>query len=285
VRAALAEVGPVVTVSRDGDRADVCADLSTVAPDRLAALIRSASPDAVVNCAGVTDGTPPEQVAGNVVAVAALVAAWERAAPAARLVHLGSAAEYGGGPAERPVGEDAPTRPVSSYGVTKLAGTALVRAAADRGRPATVLRVFNPLGPGTPTSLLPGRLVERLRLAAVTGERATSGPLDGHRDFVDARDVASAVLAAATASVPVPDVLNVAAGRAVALRDLAETAARLAGVAPPVESRPEASARSATVTWQQADVRRIGATLGWTPAIALEQSLVDMFAGYAVRAS
>ena len=66
----------------------------------------------------------------------------------ARLVHLGSAAEYGRGPGRAPVREDEPARPVGPYGVTKLAGTRLVELARTAGLPAVVLRVFNPVGPG-----------------------------------------------------------------------------------------------------------------------------------------
>ena len=267
VHRVLAGVGAVVAP----DRATL--DL-TSGPDSIGSVIHAVAPDAVVNCTGVTDGTAAQFTAGNVVAVADLLAAWERHAPGARLVHLGSAAEYGAVQVGRPVTEDTPPNPMSGYGWSKLAGTGLVRSAYDRGLPATVLRVFNPLGPGTPAYLLPGRLVAALRQAAVTGEPATAGSLDGYRDFVDARDVATAVLAAATATSG--GILNVAGGKAVALRDFAALAAELAGVAPPTETAPLGSTRSATVSWQQADLTAIRSTVGWAPEISLEKSLVDM---------
>jgi nucleoside-diphosphate-sugar epimerase len=270
----LAGSGPVVTVSRTA--ADVQLNLSSAGPGRIGDVLRDVQPDAVVNCAGVTNGTAEELAAGNVVAVADLLAAWQRERPTARLVHLGSAAEYGAVPPGRPISEDTPANPTSGYGHSKLAGTELVRSAHGRGLAATVLRVFNPLGPGTPATLLPGRLVAQLRHAAESGERARVGPLDAYRDFVDARDVAAAVLAAATATGPVPAVLNVAGGVAVGLRDFAALAAGIAGVEPPIEEVRGDAARSAAVSWQQADLTRIAGSIGWVPLIPLITSLLDM---------
>jgi NDP-hexose 4-ketoreductase len=275
VRTRLAD-DPAVTVlpaARSGDVRHV--DLAESGPAELWALLRETAPDVVVNCAGVTGGDAVARAGGNVVGVAHLLAALDRHGRPVRLVHLGSAAEYGAVPAGRPVPETYPAQPVSAYGMSKLAGTELVLAARRQGRPATVLRVFNPIGPGTPQSLLPGRLVASLRRSAETGERARLGRLDGHRDLVDVRDVAAAVAAAATAAGPLPGVLNVGSGRATALRDLAGLAAKAAGVPPPLEE-DVGSPRSAAVTWQQADIAATAAALGWRPTYPLAASLGDM---------
>jgi nucleoside-diphosphate-sugar epimerase len=267
---------PGVTVVPAGRSGDVLrVDLAEAGPAELWAMLREVAPDVVVNCAGVTDGDAVAMAAGNVVAVAHLLAGLNRLGRPVRLVHLGSAAEYGAVPLGRPVPESAPAQPVSAYGMSKLAGTELVRAAHRQGRSATVLRVFNPIGPGTPASLLPGRLVAALQRAATTGVRARLGRLDGHRDFVDVRDVAAAVATAARVTGPLPGVLNLGSGRATALRDLAELAAQAAGVLPPLEE-DRGSARSATLSWQQADIGAATAALGWRPTYPLAASLGDM---------
>jgi NDP-hexose 4-ketoreductase len=252
-------------------------DLAMAGPSELVSLLWETTPDVVVNCAGSTNGDAAAMARSNVVAVANLIAALDRYHRPVRLVHLGSAAEYGVVPAGRPVPETFPAQPVSAYGMSKLAGTELVLAARRRGRSATVLRVFNPVGPGTPGTLLPGRLVEALRRSAETGERARLGRLDGHRDFVDARDVATAVGAAALAEGPLPALFNVGSGRATGLRDLAALAAKAVGVEPPLEEDGAGgSSRSAAVSWQQADIGAATTALGWRPAYSLESSLRDM---------
>ncbi|MFH0252150.1 NAD-dependent epimerase/dehydratase family protein, partial [Streptomyces chitinivorans] len=165
---------------------DLAVDLATAAPAELASLIRQVRPDAVVNCAGAVGGDALHLTGVNARGPAALCAALREAAPGARLVHLGSAAEYGPGTPGRPLAEDHPTRPVGLYGAAKLAGTLAVTGS---GLDAVVLRVFNPVGPGAPAASLPGRLAAELRRAGPDGV-VRVGDLSAHRDFVDARDVA-----------------------------------------------------------------------------------------------
>jgi nucleoside-diphosphate-sugar epimerase len=260
----------VVTVSRSPGAGDVCLDLATAAPADLAELIGKEAPDAVVNCGGATRGDPAELVSGNVVAVANLVGAL--ASAPVRLVQLGSAAEYGKVPPGKPVTESAEPRPAGPYGVTKLAGTEIVRAARLN---AVVLRVFNPIGPGMPASTLAGRIAAGLRGGDA---EVRVGSLAAHRDFVDVRDVADAVLTAVRAPGPLPPVLNVGSGRATPLREVADSLAECAGPGRRIaEDAAGGSARSAEVPWQRADIGAIGRALGWAPTIDLSTSLRDLW--------
>jgi nucleoside-diphosphate-sugar epimerase len=260
----------VVTVSRSPGMGDLCLDLAAATPAEVAKLIQEEAPDAVVNCGGVTRADPAEMVSGNVVAVANLVAAL--ASAPVRLVHLGSAAEYGHVPVGHPVTESTDPSPVGPYGVTKLAGTEIVRAAR---LDAVALRVFNPIGPGMPASTLAGRVAAGLRS---DDAEVRVGSLAAHRDFVDVRDVADAILAAAGAPGPLPPVLNVGSGRATPLRDVVTCLAEIAGPGRPiVEEATGGSARSAEVSWQQADLGAVERALGWAPATDLATSLRDLW--------
>src|ERR1700729_2473950 len=169
-------------------------DLAEDDPARIAAALAAVAPDAVVNCAGATAGDPGTLAAANVSATFALVKAMLVTRLPARLVHLGSAAEYGSTEPGVPVSERTAPRPAGEYGVTKLAGTRLVELAVSAGLDGVTLRVFNPVGPGAPQTRLPGRLVAELHRALDQGTDVRLGSLDAVRDFVDARDVADAVL-------------------------------------------------------------------------------------------
>jgi nucleoside-diphosphate-sugar epimerase len=258
-----------VSEARTKGAADLC-----VEPHSLAEVLRAVRPAAVLNCSGAVSGSPSELVDGNVLAVAEIVDA-VRAHPC-RLVHLGSAAEYGAVPPGVPVTEGAAPNPVGAYGVTKLAGTSLVLGLPD----AVVLRVFNPIGPGSPSSSLLGRITAQLSLHGHAGGRLQSrtvirvGDLGAVRDFVDVRDVADAVLAAAGAEAR--GVLNVGSGHATLTRDLVR---ELVGLVPGAELLEEGggSERSGGVPWQQADIRAIGAALGWRPAHRVSDTLTDLW--------
>ncbi|MFF3323915.1 NAD-dependent epimerase/dehydratase family protein [Streptomyces sp. NPDC002889] len=252
--------------------ADLRIDL-TADPEVLGEVLLRAAPDAVVNCAGRVAGSAVQLTDVNARGPAALCEALCEALPAARLVHLGSAAEYGPTDPGVPVAESAATRPLSPYGATKLAGTVAVTSS---GLEAVVLRVFNPVGPGAPAAGLPGRLTAQLRRAAADGT-VRVGDLSAHRDFVDVRDVADAVARAATAPGPLPPVLNVGSGRATAVRELAHSLVRVAGFAGQLDEGGTGSARSTAVSWQCADITAAGGALDWQPRRTLAESLADLW--------
>ena len=94
----------------------------------------------------------------------------------ARLVHIGSAAEYGPGAIGQPVAETTPPRPLSPYGIAKLAATSS-SASRPGGRRGVAgsrgLRVFNALGPDMPPGTLPSTALRRLTDALASSRRGS----------------------------------------------------------------------------------------------------------------
>lgn len=262
----------------DGNRIvplDLLGDLES-----LAEALGRIDPDVIVNCAGRTRGDEAQLHAANVESVERLLAALQLAELRPRLIHIGSAAEYGVATENAPVAEDAETRPAAPYGASKLAGTELVRAARARGEvDAVVLRVFNAVGPGMPPDTLAGAALERLRAAVATrAPRVEMGPLDAVRDFVDVRDIAAAVAAAARARPLPPPIVNVGTGRPSTARELVEALARRLGFSGEIAETKQGSSRSASVSWMVADVSAAERHLGWRAAHDLDSiaaSLVD----------
>src|SRR3989442_10595861 len=78
-----------------GSAAGIRHDLVRDGEDALVQVLRTVRPDAVVNAAGRLAGSDAELVEANVLSTARLLGAVRTAAPDARLVLLGSAAEYG----------------------------------------------------------------------------------------------------------------------------------------------------------------------------------------------
>jgi NDP-hexose 4-ketoreductase len=293
LRRALAGSGTghtVLTAGRSGGwslRLDLAADPA----ERVGSLIAAAAPDVVVNCAGATSGGADVLAAANLTAVHTLLTALlgtertgDGSRPCPRLVHIGSAAEYGLVADGVPVTEDTVPRPAALYGATKLGGTRLVELARTAGLDAVVLRVFNMVGAGAPEDTLPGAAAAQLRQLGQLGRLGDGGslklgPLDAVRDFVDARDVADAVLAAATAPTLPHAIVNIGSGTGVPSRDLVRQLLAVTGLAVTVHEDAPGSARSAGLGWQQADISRAGRDLGWRPRRDLAESVLDLWRG------
>jgi NDP-hexose 4-ketoreductase len=270
----------VITAGRSqlpDSRSHVLLDLAAGEPAALARLLSGVAPDAVVNCAGATAGDVGTLAAVNVTGTAALVRALRMTGRPIRLVHLGSAAEYQPSEPGTTVAETAPSRPPSAYGATKLAATRLVELGRAAGLDAVVLRVFNPVGPGAPDTILPGRVATELHRALSTGTEAVFGSLDAVRDFVDARDVADAALAAVTVPVLGAPVINVGSGVGAPARTLVQELVAISGYLGPVRETAHGSPHSAALSWQQADIRRAARELGWRPRHDLRTSLADLW--------
>ncbi|SDN66887.1 NAD-dependent epimerase/dehydratase family protein [Allokutzneria albata] len=276
----------VVTVARSAlseSPGHVPFDLGLADVGALRGLITAAAPDVVINCVGAAGGSVTALAESNVELPARIVRALLECPKPPRLVHLGSAAEYGRGEIGVPVTEDTPPAPVGAYGLSKLAGTRAVGLGRAAGLDTVVLRVFNPIGPGSPTSGLAGRAAAEIIRARRQYDGIRLGPLDVIRDFVDARDVARAVFAAATTPSDA-EILNVGSGVGTPAEGLVAELARIAGHTGPVSQEDRGPERPADVPWQRADVSEIGRVLGWRPEHDLTDSLTALWREVACHA-
>jgi NDP-hexose 4-ketoreductase len=301
IQTVAAAAGHTVLTAGRSDGWSLRLDLAADSAAHVGSLIADAAPDVVVNCAGATAGGADVLAAANITAVHTLVtallaiaggeapagtagqpAAGARRAP--RLVHIGSAAEYGAIAADAigvPVAEDAVPRPAGLYGVTKLGGTRLVQLARTAGLDAVVLRLFNVVGAGATADTLPGAAAAQLRQLGehARGGSLKLGPLGAVRDFVDARDAADAVLAAVVAPALPHAVVNVGSGVGVQARDLIRQLIAVAGLDVTVHEDAAGSARTAGLSWQQADITRAEADLDWRPRRDLAETVRDLWMG------
>ncbi|WP_405872864.1 NAD-dependent epimerase/dehydratase family protein [Streptomyces sp. NBC_00005] len=248
-------------------------DLVAAEPARVAELVGRHRADVVVNAAGAVWGvTQAEMDLGNRDLVHRLIAAGPP-----RLIQLGSVHEYGPVP-RTAITEATPTAPVTPYGRSKLAGA---RALLDSGTNGLVLRVSNVSGPGTSAVSLLGMVAAHL--AARSAEPLRLAPLLAHRDFVDVRDLADAVVAAAASEVT-GRVVNIGGGEATSVRDLVARLVALDGRGAGIVQAPVAGGRPPEAEWQRMDVSLARTLLGWRPRRSLEESLRDLLSS-AVRAA
>lgn len=277
VTAALAErsIERLVVTRRREPNFDTAIDLAVAPQANIDEMVRRYRPTAVINCSGAVRGSAEEMMRGNVTVVSNLLAALTAHAPEARLVQLGSAAEYGAPETAAPMSERTPARPSSPYGYSKLAATELVLRAKSQGLSATVLRIFNVSGPQSPTSTMLGNLIARLQ----ESDTITLDSVDGWRDYVDVRDVADAAVNAAISPAQPPGVVNIGRGEAVRTGDWVEQLLEISGTGARLEVRQdpelEHKASAGQVAWQCADISLARQSLDWAPSVALADSLRD----------
>jgi len=171
------------------------------------------------------------------------------------------------GECERPAREDDPRRPLSPYGIAKLAGEEYL-AGWNRlhGTRHTALRFANVYGPRQEAGLEGG--VVAIFLEAMAGGRETTIFGDGRqtRDFVHVDDVVRGVLLAPEKG----GVYNVGSGVETSVLELHERCRAVAGDSREPRRSPP---REGDVQRSVLDVSLAERELGWRPEISLDDGL------------
>jgi UDP-glucuronate 4-epimerase len=209
----------------------------------------------------------------NVLATQRVLEAAAAAGP--RVVFSSSSSVYG--EAERyPTREETELRPISPYGITKLACEHLVRAyTRSFGLDAVVLRYFNAYGPRQRPDMAFARVVNAL---AEGGTFELYGDGEQSRSFTYVGDVVDATVLAMERAAP--GVLNVGGGVEATLNEALALLERIAGRELDVR-RTEAVPGDQRRT--KADTTRIREQLGWEPRVGLEEGLRSQWAWASAR--
>lgn len=239
-------------------------------------------PTHIIHLAGISDGTGEDGARyyeAHLLTTGRLLDAARRSSREARIVIASSSAVYGATtPEENPLAEDRPLRPVTPYGVSKVAQEMAALQAHLAHQVWTVrVRTFNLIGPGQPPHLLVSGLARQVAQAEGEGQPITVrvGNLTPRRDYTDVRDAARAYLLLAERGEP-GAVYNVCAGRSTSVQECVELLARVAE-APVHVVQDEARRRRCEIPDQIGDSLRLERLTGWRPRIPLEQSVCDLF--------
>jgi GDP-4-dehydro-6-deoxy-D-mannose reductase len=197
-----------------------------------------------------------------------------RAAAVRRVVVVGSAEEYGRvDAADLPLREDAPLRPTTPYGVSKIAASYLaLQAYLAYGLDVIRVRAFSHTGPGQSDRFLVPALAGRVAAAErEQRDEIRAGSLDPVRDLSDVRDVVRAYRLLAehgTAGA----VYNVCSGSGVSVREIADHL--LAAARRPLRITVDPDlVRPVEVPRLVGDASRLRADTGWRPAYGLDETL------------
>ena len=204
-----------------------------------------------------------------------------RRRPGTGLTYVSSGGAVYGDAAVLPVREETPCHPVSPYGAAKLEAEGRVLAAMrDDGLEARILRVANAYGARQRPRTGQG-IVATMLCAAQSGAAVTVyGDGGAVRDFVDARDVALAVVALRAAPTA-PQVVNVGSGVGHRVLDVRSIVEAVTGARIEVRLEPR---RRSDVTAVVLDVARLSALVPWQPR-SLHDGVEDAWREVRSRAS
>lgn len=242
----------------------------------LRSVIRSHGVTRIVHAASIVGvaasaGDPGPALRVNILGAAAVFEA-AAAAGVERVVDI-SSEEYYGDFTEDPIPEDAPSAPVSPYGISKAAVERLGGYyARTRGLPYVAVRLCWVYGPGFPRARLPQPWLEDVR--AGRNSVLESGG-DQRIDFTYVDDAVRGVVSVLSAGRLAHAAYNIATGRGVSLTDLATEIHTLwpswqAKIGPgPLELAPGVpAARKGALS-----INRATTELGYHPEISLAEGL------------
>jgi UDP-glucose 4-epimerase len=187
-----------------------------------------------------------------------------------RVVYASSSSVYGD-EVTLPMKEDALPKPVSPYGVTKLAAEHLCQLYfVNHAVPTVSLRYFTVYGPRQ----RPDMGFNRFFSAVLDGHPVTQyGDGLQTRDFTFVADAVTATAAAAVLGVP-GGVYNIGGGSRVSLLEVFELIGRVSGRRVLIENQP---AQKGDMRDTYADTSKARKDLGFVPAVPLEAGLREMF--------
>ncbi len=221
---------------------------------------------------------PGETLSGNVLGQVNLFEAVRELDRPTRIHVAGSSEEYGLVlPADTPIREDCPLRPLSPYGVSKVAQDLLAYQYWQSYRLHVVrTRGFNHTGPRRGEVFVTSNFARQIA-EIEKGLRepvVLVGNLDSVRDFTDVRDMVQAYWLALDKGVP-GDVYNICSGRRHTARQVLDILLDLAHVQVTVQEDP-ARMRPSDVTLLVGDCSKFQSVTGWRPTIPFEVTLKDL---------
>lgn len=252
--------------------------VAAAAPERIYHLAAQSYPSESWDAPVVTMRT-------NVEGTINLLEAARQHSPTARIHIAGSSAQYGWvRPEETPIGEDHPQRPLSPYGVSKVAAELTgLQYTASYGLHIVVTRFFNQVGPhqGDRCSI---QTFCRQMVAIERGQQApvlAVGNMEPRRDFTHTTDTARG-LWLLLQHAPPGEVYNLCSGRATRIGDIVELVRERGQVAAEVRTDP-ARLRPVDEPLLQGDYRKLAAATGWQPQIAMGQIVDELLAYWRAR--
>lgn len=240
-------------------------------------LLKEYTPEVCIHCAGrasvgASIVNPHADFYTNAALTFEVLDALRQHAPACRFIFLSSAAAYGN-PKNLPISEAHSVIPLSPYGFHKLQCEQLcLEFARIYGLQTASVRIFSAYGPGLRRQVMWDICQKALSQPVVT----LQGTGQESRDFIHVSDIAKALLILASVAPMQGELYNLASGREVTIRELANLVLATLDIEKKLEF-DDVIPEGTPLNWQ-ADISKL-MFLGFNPAVTLEKG-VSVFASW-----
>jgi len=202
-------------------------------------------------------------------ALSALLAA--KKAGVKRFIYISSSEVYGSAITPK-IPETHPMNPTTVYGMSKYMGELYTKHFNDhQGLPTLIVRPFNTYGPRSHFEGVYGEVIPRFVVRALNGKAPIIfGTGEQTRDFTYVTDTVAGILKAASSDALIGDAVNIARGREVTIREIAQIVCEEIGLPDKPIMNP---ARPNDVMRHYADIRKAQKLLTYSPAVNIREGI------------
>ena len=247
-------------------------------------MIRESQPDFIFHLAAqsfvpTSWHAPQETIVTNVIGTVNLLEAVRASKLDPRIHIAGSSEEYGLVlPSEIPITEENPLRPMSPYGVSKVAEDKLgFQYFKSYGLKTIVTRAFNHTGPRRGDVFVTSSFAKQI--AEIENKKRDAvvlvGSLESRRDFSDVRDVVKAYLLALEKCRP-GEVYNICSGVPRTIKSVLDMLMGMSSAKGMTVQQDPSAMRPSDVSVLQGDCTKFKKETGWAPEIPFEKTMKDL---------
>lgn len=220
---------------------------------------------------------PAETLTNNIVGEVNIFEACRSLGLKPKIQIAGSSEEYGLVIDDAPLTEKSELRPLSPYGVSKVAQDYLARQYYwSYGLPTVVTRAFNHEGPRRGEVFVTSNFAKQIAMIEAFKQDPiiSVGNLEAKRDFTDVRDMVKAYWLALQKGEP-GEVYNICSEKAYSIREMLNILLKLTKVKVEIMQDP-LRMRPSDVPILLGDCRKFRETTGWSATIPFEKTLADL---------